>query len=264
MLRYNEAILLLTVGFKSKSVSVKMFLVASVVLFAPYLAFATKFREYILAPDNRSVTPPTLYAVNGNVKNPDALCTGVNNSEGAVFGANASITLDFGKNIAGTVKFDVRSVAGSDEYIAISFTESSMWISPYHCDSASDGVYDSPLWFKIPDNGWYEADKFHQRGGFRYMSIWHNSTGAVTIGSLNVNFTATPEMTDLRDYPGYFNSDSDKLNRVWYAGAYTNQLCSADPTTGNTLGISGTDWHYDYTVASEFLISLKTHVRCIL
>ncbi|KAH9205284.1 Six-hairpin glycosidase-like protein, partial [Leptodontidium sp. 2 PMI_412] len=53
----------------------------------------------------------------------------------------------------------------------------------------------------------------------------------------------------VRDYPGYFNSDSEKLNRVWYAGAYTNQLCSIDPAYGNALGVPGTDWYYNVTIA---------------
>ncbi|GME48578.1 hypothetical protein V502_10960 [Neofusicoccum parvum] len=57
-------------------------------------------------------------------------------------------------------------------------------------------------------------------------------------------------MEDLRDYPGYFNSDNEKLNRVWYAGAYTNQLCSADPIYGNALGVPGTDWYFNATIAN--------------
>ncbi|CAL5874683.1 uncharacterized protein PFLUO_LOCUS8984 [Penicillium psychrofluorescens] len=216
---------------------------------------ATKFKEYIFAPEDRTVKCASLYATNGDVKNPDTLCTNNHNSKSVVLGQNSSITLDFGKNIAGTVDFDIRSVSGSDEYIGFSFTESSMWISPYHCDAAASATYDSPLWFKIPQKGRYHADKYHQRGGFRYMSIWHNSTGSVSLGDLSVNFTASPEMESLRDYQGYFNSDSEKLNRVWYAGAYTNQLCTADPTTGNALGVSGTDWYFNATIASEtFLV----------
>ncbi|KAH7333046.1 alpha-L-rhamnosidase [Rhexocercosporidium sp. MPI-PUGE-AT-0058] len=214
-------------------------------------ASATKFSEYILAPNYRSVTPPSLLTVRGSVQNPDALCTNVHNSQGAIFsGVNSSITLDFGINIGGTVDFDVRSVSGFDEYVGFTFTESSMWISPYESDSASNATFDSPLWFKIPSKGKYTAEKEHQRGGFRYLSIWHNSTGSVTIGDFAVNFTASPEMQDLRHYPGYFNSDNEKLNRVWYAGAYTNQLCSMDPAYGNALGIPGTDWYYNATVAN--------------
>ncbi|KAL7947146.1 putative alpha-L-rhamnosidase A [Trichoderma barbatum] len=222
----------------------------AVATFTGRQVYAAKFEEYILAPGSRSVTPPTLYAVNGQVKNPEALCTDVQDSEGAVFAANTSITLDFGKNIAGTVHFNVRAVSGNNEYIGFTFTESSMWISPYHCDSGTSATFDSPLWFKIPKKGVYGADKSRQRGGFRYMSIWHNSTGTITLGDVSVNFTAAPEMESLRNYKGYFNSNSEKLNRVWYAGAYTNQLCSADPSTGNALGIPGTNWYYNSTIAN--------------
>ncbi|KAH8897926.1 bacterial alpha-L-rhamnosidase domain protein [Thozetella sp. PMI_491] len=228
----------------------RLSLYAALILQCVKQASSTKFREYILTPTHRTITPPSLYQVNGAVKNPDALCTDVHNPDGVVFGANTSIILDFGKNIAGTIHFSVRSVSGPDEYIGFSFTESSMWISPYHCDSGTSALYDSPLWFAVPNKGQYGADKAHQRGAFRYLSIWHNSTGSVTLGDLSVNFTASPEMDDPREYSGYFNSDSEKLNRVWYAGAYTNQLCSADPSTGNALGVPGTGWYYNATIAN--------------
>jgi hypothetical protein len=237
---------------------------ASSALFLSGSVSATKFSEYILAPTYRSITPQAVYAVNGNVQNADALNTGVHNPEGVIFtGVNSSIILDFGKNIGGTVNFNVRSVLGDDEYIGFSFTESSLWISPYQCDSASQATFDSPLWFQIPSKGNYEAEKKHQRGGFRYMSIWHNSTGVVAIGDFSVNFTASPEMEDLRNYPGYFNSDSEKLNRVWYAGAYTNQMCSMDPAYGNALGTPGTDWYYNATVASKYICFWEILLRGI-
>jgi hypothetical protein len=219
----------------------------------------TKFSEYILAPENRSIIPRSLYAVGENVQNPDALLTNVQGGTGANFtGVNSTITLDFGRNIAGTVGFEIQSVLGSDEYIGFSFTESSLWISPYQCDSASNGPanFDGPLWFSIPSTGKYAADKAHQRGGFRYLSIWHNSTGSVVLSDLSVNFTASPEMENPSDYVGYFNSDSEKLNRVWYAGAYTNQLCSADPAYGDALDVPSTGWYYNGTIASMYYIFL--------
>ncbi|EKG22150.1 alpha-L-rhamnosidase A [Macrophomina phaseolina MS6] len=224
---------------------------------APTLLFsssvsATKFSEYILAPSQRSVAPKTLREVHGTVNNPGALLLRPSNGTDAVFiGSNSSVTLDFGVNIGGTVEFDITSVSGTDEFLGFSFTESSLWISPYQGDSASNATYDSPLWFKIPSAGRYAAAKERQRGGFRYMSIWHNSTGSVSVKNLSVNFTASPEMVDLQKYPGYFNSDSEKLNRVWYAGAYTNQLCTADPAYGNALGIPGNDWYYNATISSK-------------
>lgn len=135
------------------------------------------------------------------------------------------------------MQFTVESLSGTSEFLGFTFTEISLWISPFQCDSGTSALFDSPLWFSIPSVGQYAAEKKHQRGAFRYLSIWHNSTGALTISNLSVNFTASPEMEDPSDYRGYFHSDSEKLNCVWYAGAYTNQLCSADPAYGNALGI---------------------------
>jgi len=203
--------------------------------------------KYNLSPSSRSVIPLAVIGTTGDVTGPDMLYTGGN---GTTFAANSSITLDFGKNIAGTVAFKVYSSQGSDEYVGFTFTESSMWISPYQCDSGTSAIFDDPLWFSITGLGTYTAEKKRQRGGFRYMSIWHNSTGTLILGNLYVNFTAAPEMEDLQMYAGHFDSDSERLNRVWYAGAYTNQLCSADPQYGNALGISGNNWYYNATIAS--------------
>lgn len=218
----------------------------------PYLCLClagnTRYEEYIYAPAERNVTPQRLHSAQGNVTNP----YGVGNGSTTEFhGVNASIIVDFGKDIAGTVRFEVAGLSGQDQYLGFSFTESSLWISPYECDSGTNALRDSPLWFAAPSNGTYAAEKKHQRGGFRYMSIWHNTTGSLALTSLSVNFTAAPEMQNLRDYPGFFHSSSEKLNRVWYAGAYTNQLCTLDPAYGNALGVPGTDWYYNASIASK-------------
>lgn len=220
---------------------------AAVVSLIPACDAATKYAEYIYAPAGRTVSPQSLYSVQGNVESP----TGVGNGSSTTFnGVNSSIILDFGKNIAGTVQFDVQSLSGDGQYLGFSFSESSLWVSPYECDSGTEALRDSPLWFSVPSDGNYAAEKKHQRGGFRYMSIWHNSTGSLSLTSISVNFTAAPEMEHLREYPGYFHSSSEKLNRVWYAGVYTNQLCTLDPANGNALGIPGDNWYYNYSIAS--------------
>lgn len=43
------------------------------------------------------------------------------------------------------------------------------------------------------------------------------------------------EDDQLRAYTGYFHCNDDLINRIWYAGAYTNQLCTIDPQYGNAL-----------------------------
>ncbi|KAL1979888.1 hypothetical protein VTN96DRAFT_5022 [Rasamsonia emersonii] len=223
----------------------------------PLLATAASvpYSEYILAPSSRTLTAPTVHEVNGTVRNAAALTAAgassrTSNSSAVFVGANSSVTLDFGKNIAGNVRFQVDAVSGSNEYIGISFTESSMWISPDKCDATQDEGLDDPLWFAISGPGTYTADITHQRGGFRYLNVLHNSTGSVSLSALTVNWTAVPQMSDPRDYTGYFHSSSEKLNRVWYAGAYTNQLCSIDSSTGSALRLPLSGWAYNYTIAN--------------
>ncbi|KAB8220490.1 hypothetical protein BDV33DRAFT_203344 [Aspergillus novoparasiticus] len=52
-------------------------------------------------------------------------------------------------------------------------------------------------------------------GGFRYMRIWHNSTGSVTLRDRSGNFTASPEMENPKKYVGWFNCSGDKLGVGW-------------------------------------------------
>lgn len=70
--------------------------------------------------------------------------------------------------------------------------------------------------------GTYTVDRDHARGGFRYLSLINNGTSTITLEGLSVYFTAAPTQ-DLRAYQGYFHSNDELLNRVWYAGAYTNR-----------------------------------------
>jgi hypothetical protein len=39
----------------------------------------------------------------------------------------------------------------------------------------------------------------------------------------------------LQDYTGYFHCSDEQLNRVWYAAAYTDQLCTIPSGAGNSL-----------------------------
>ena len=110
---------------------------------------SSNFEEYILAPSDRRVSPASLIGSNGNVSNAEALVAGTGTGVVTMTGINSTITLDFERNIAGTVQFQVDAVSGQDEYLGATFTESSMWISPSVCDSASSATYDSPLWFRI-------------------------------------------------------------------------------------------------------------------
>ena len=140
------------------------------------------------------------------------------------------------QNIAGVVSLGIGNVDG-DQYIGLTYTESSLWISGEGCDATADAGIDEALWFDVTSPGTYTVDRKHERGGFRYLSLIHNTTGNVEVQQVTVQYTPMPHWKDdqLRDYTGYFHCNDDLINRIWYAGAYTNQMCTIDPQHGDAL-----------------------------
>jgi hypothetical protein len=183
-------------------------------------ALAVPYAEYILAPSQRDLSPVSVYRTNGTVTNAAGVTT--SGSGSTTFNSVSAVTYDYSKNIGGLVSFVVSSSSDSDQYIGISFTESSMWISPHGSDATQNIGIDETLWFKVTGPGNYSVQPLHDRGGFRYLNVYHNTTGNVTLSHLQTYFTAMPHFPDngIGEYTGYFHSNDEKLNRVWYAGTY--------------------------------------------
>ncbi|THX12608.1 Six-hairpin glycosidase [Aureobasidium pullulans] len=198
-------------------------------------AAAVPYAEYILAPSQRDLSPVKVHHANGTVINAAGVTT--SGSGGTTFNSVSAVTYDYTKNIGGLVSFVVSSTSDSEQYIGISYTESSLWISPDGSDATQNIAIDETLWFKITGPGNYSVEPLHDRGGFRYLNVYHNTTGNVTLSHLQTYFTAMPHFPDdgIGEYTGYFHSNDEKLNRVWYAGAYTDQLCTIPSTAGNSL-----------------------------
>ncbi|KAF3767680.1 family 78 glycoside hydrolase [Cryphonectria parasitica EP155] len=215
------------------------------------------YSEYILAPSSRTVYPVSVYNVNGTVSNAEGLLNGANST--VTFEASSAVTLDFGKNIAGQVSLVAGdSVYSEDAVIWITFTESSEWISGNASDSTATYGLDEPIFLPVGQGaGLYTVDRKHARGGYRYLSLKNNGTGDIELTGLAVYYTASPT-SDLQGYTGYFHSDDELINRVWYAGAYTNQLCSIDPQYGDALIHENGQvdpptfqtWYYNYTITN--------------
>ncbi|CAI6340208.1 unnamed protein product [Periconia digitata] len=231
-------------------------------LIVPFLlskASAIPYNEYILAPRTRTLYPVSVHSSNGSVSNPESLTSP---SGSTVFEGDAATAYDFGKNIAGVVSLEIGSISGEVGEIGVTFSESSLWVSNQSSDATADSGYDETLWFKITAPGRYTAPRERERGGFRYMTLVHNATGSVEVTSAQVHFTAMPHWEDdsLANYTGYFHSNDELLNRIWYAGAYTNQLCTIDPKYGNALvhlfgeptwppDARNVTWYSNYTIA---------------
>lgn len=177
-------------------------------------AAAVPYSEYILAPENRTVYPVSVHQVNGTVVNAESLTGGPDGS--ASFAAGSSVTLDYSKNIGGVVSITVGRSSAPNAFIGLTYTESSLWINGQASDATADAGLDEVLWLQVGlGPGTYTVDKFHNRGAFRYLSLISNASVEVT--SVSTNFTNAP-VQDLRAYRGFFHSNDEQLNRIWYAG----------------------------------------------
>lgn len=224
---------------------------------------AAQYEEYILAPSSRTILPFSVYKVNGTVANADNLLENVAGS--ATFTDPSSVTLDFGKEIAGFVTFEVSST-DSDQHIGLAYTESSLWISGKGSDATADAGLDQILWFSPTGPGNYTVAPEHDRGGFRYLSLIHNTTGSISVEQVSVHFSAMPDVDEnsLKNYSGYFHCDDELLNRVWYAGAYTNQLCTVSTTqrVGRVLELILTDDRSTHIEATRLCIWASSIPTC--
>ncbi|KAH8750512.1 alpha-L-rhamnosidase A precursor [Diaporthe sp. PMI_573] len=224
-------------------------------------AHAIPFSEYILAPSSRTVYPVAVYQVGGTVDNAEGLVGGADTTvtiSGTSAGAqNSSVTLDFGRNIAGQVSLTSPGAGDPSSAIWLTFSESSMWVSSYGSDAISDDGLDAPIPLSVGGGpGTYAVERKYARGGFRYLTLVNNGTADIQLSGLSVFYTAAPTQ-DLQAYTGYFHSNDELLNRIWYAGAYTNQLCDIDPQYGNALvNVINYEprplqpWYYNYTITN--------------
>lgn len=167
------------------------------------------FSEYVLAPSSRVIHPVSIYQTGGDVSNAAALlstsaATATSNQSTTLAGNGSYVTLDFGKNIAGRISFQVDAVSGLNDFIGFTFSESSMYISAQYCDAVTDGVFDLPQWFNDTTPGHYEAGHDIQRGAFRYLTIVHNTTGTIDVSNVTVYWTTSPEMEDPSAYTATF------------------------------------------------------------
>ncbi|KAK8174814.1 bacterial alpha-L-rhamnosidase domain-containing protein [Phyllosticta citribraziliensis] len=233
-----------------------------VVVFAAF-SHAIPYEEYILAPSSRDLHPVSVYKINGTVNGADTLTGDALGS--ATFTDDSAVTYDYGKNIGGVVSLTIGEVSDENQYIGVTFSESSLWISGKSSDATADSGVDEILWFQPKKAGTYSARREQDRGAFKYLSLVKNTTGTLEVTQVTTHFTAMPHYADdqMRNYTGYFHCDDELINRVWYAGAYTNQLCTIDPKHGDALifldvifgNMSGDDvgtlpWYNNYTITN--------------
>ena len=211
-------------------------------------AFPGPWEKYIYAPKTRNPRPTrvlslaTMQEVNQSLGNLSL----DRNSSGFVF--------DFGVEVGGVSKLRY-TLDGDAATLGLAWTEAKDYVG-YTSDTSNGnfrgkgGTLLSPdgalLATLSPGGGAYEVPVERLRGGFRYLTVYllTNGTSRLSIENVSVEIVFQPTWSNLRAYQGYFFSDDDELNRIWYSSAYTLQTNSAPPATGRvaTSRISSGGW----------------------
>ncbi|XXG95963.1 hypothetical protein Hte_002239 [Hypoxylon texense] len=161
--------------------------------------------------------------------------------------AQSGIYYDFGLEVGGvvTIQFSVSATDG-DGALGIAFTEAKDWIGPV--SDSSSGIYerkDGALYanFSSTGNNTYVMPDEQLRGGFRYMTLFLvGASSSVAINNVSLELSFQPTWSNLRAYQGYFHSNDDLLNKIWYSGAYTIQTNALHPSTGRSWPGPDSQW----------------------
>ena len=187
-------------------------------------------------------------------------------------GDGAYVVLDFGKEVGGFLSLGFGAVTGSAAVsLGIAFSESTNYAScPSDSVNTDCGQYgrapgdqrgagDHSNGGHGPDGtlstgplapgGAFAVAAQHLRGGFRYLNLFLEQAAgsgaavAVEITRVQLNFTAQPGIgPDPSRYANHFHSSNATLNRVWYACAYTVQLCSVPAAHGRAWPPPSSGW----------------------
>ncbi|PCH42962.1 glycoside hydrolase family 78 protein [Wolfiporia cocos MD-104 SS10] len=195
--------------------------------------------QFNLAPGSRIVHPKAIHNLSGTVENAINLLA---NGSATLSGNGSYVTLDFGQEVGGFISLNFDEVTPRSS-IALSFTESPLFISPLTSDDSAvqdaNMSYDGVLPITAPiETTFYTMPSYRLRGGFRYLTLVSTSESYVTISNVSCAISFMPHVEDLRNYTGYFyvsdteSEYADFLTRLWYSGAYTVQTVTIAADTG--------------------------------
>ncbi|MEU6146909.1 alpha-L-rhamnosidase [Streptomyces sp. NPDC047081] len=197
------------------------------------------------SPTSRTVKPTAVYATSGSVANPQNVLSGQSTR---ISGSQSAITLDFGKEVGGVATLSFGSTSDSGQRVGLAFSESSLYVGNNSDRSSGRSGEDGALYTTASANGTYTMPTAQLRGGFRYLTVFLDTSGWVDLKGVSLDFTAAPGKSNPADYANYFHSSDDLLNRIWYAGAYTVQLNTIASSQGRAWPPPASAWDNSATV----------------
>ncbi|KAE8149621.1 Six-hairpin glycosidase-like protein [Aspergillus avenaceus] len=186
-------------------------------------AFPGSWEKNIFAPSSRTVSPNrtlSLAEPNSTVDYEKSMPYKLHNN-------GSSVVFDFGIEVGGLVTVNFTSSGGSGA-LGLAFSEAKNWIGEWS-DSSTHSTHkpDGALYanFTKDETTSYVMPDEYLRGGFRYMTVFlvTDDQATVEVEDVSLEISFQPTWSNLRAYQGYFHSNDDLLNRIWYSGAYTLQ-----------------------------------------
>ncbi|KAG3125250.1 hypothetical protein PI124_g22892 [Phytophthora idaei] len=192
------------------------------------------------SPVSRDVVPENIIETSGNV-----MLSESNPLAATLFGNGSTATFGFGRQISGVVTVDFGASTTSGSQLGVAFSENKRYIG-ITSDRATGPLVDGTLYAPAEPESTSAFGREFGRG-------------------ISTIFTAAPSTEDdkLREYSGYFYSDDDLLNRIWYAGAsppaitagWANNATIENVSVDAEVFVDGakrdrTPWPGDYGVAT--------------
>lgn len=192
------------------------------------------------SPATRTVSPVKILNDNHSVIS-DFICPITLKGNGSL------LVFDFGQEVGGVVTISYQATGSGA--LGLAFTEAKNWTGEWSDSSNGGAGPDGALYANITatSSGSYTMPNAKLRGGFRYLTLFTttNSNVSVSISAISLEISFQPTWSDLRAYGGYFHSNDQLLNRIWYAGAYTLQTTAIPPDTGREYPLINAGWMND-------------------
>ncbi|KAI9985668.1 hypothetical protein PInf_005060 [Phytophthora infestans] len=216
----------------------------SSVLVAVASGSVAPWEQYIQSPASRDIAPVSIYGSSGNVN--------VSDLTARLSGNGSTVTYDFGQQVAGFITLQFGPTTTSDAHLGVAFSESAQSIGIESDLSTDMAITDGTIYAPAAPDSTYTFGREFARGSFRYLTLSTNSSAPIEITGVSTHFTAAPATDDdkLREYSPYFYSDDELLNRIWYAGAYTVQICTiaSNESRANPPTITKYGWFNNATI----------------
>lgn len=185
-------------------------------------AFTGPWDENNYSPSSRTVSPTTFFSLHNTAHAPQSF-----GPSPALVGNASAYVFDFGKEVGGIVTVSYSTTGGAGR-LGRAFTEPKDWIGL--ASDSSNGAFahgvvdqacgDGALYESFSSAGEhsYTMDQKRLRGGFRYLTLFllTNGTATLTVKDVELEIGCEPTWSDLRAYQGYFHSNDEMLNKIWY------------------------------------------------